>query len=130
VRRTSAQGDVSRAHGTWIAADRYQESSALAFHLPDHPETFSLNLSGRANQYDLWPSFAVRARPGDTMILVVDDVAGTHPTAGMLAPHFTGMRQGEVVPLARRGDLVKNLRIWVLDGWRGTWPAARLRSRI
>ena len=114
---------------THVAADRYQEASALAFHLPENPETFSLNVSGRANQYDLWPSFAQRARPGDALILVLDDVAGTHPTVDSLAIHFASVDRGPPVSLARNGDPVKNLRIWLLSGWRGTWPSSRLRSR-
>jgi hypothetical protein len=112
-----------------IAADRYQEASELAFHLPGRPQTFALNLSSRPNQYELWPSFPDRAQPGDSLILVVDDVIGIHPAAEMLASHFGSMRQGEQVPIFRNSELVKNLRIWLLDGWRGTWPRRALRSR-
>ena len=110
------------SYRTWIAADRYQEASELAFHLPTNPQTFSLNLSSRANSYDLWTAFPQRAYPRDAMILVVDDVEGTHATATLLAPHFARMTKGELVPIARNGDQTKRLRIWVLDGWRGTWP--------
>ena len=112
-----------------VASDRYQEASELAFHLPDHPETFSLNLSGRPNQYDLWPAFPERGRVGESLLVVVDDVAGTHPTIAILAPHFAKVSRGDQVALTRAGELVKNLRIWRLDGWRGTWPPGRLRSR-
>ena len=110
------------SYRTWVAADRYQDASELAFHLPDHPEVFSLNLSGRSNTYDLWPSFTERASRRDAMILVVDEVAGTHPSLAMLSPHFERVTQGEMVTLARNGDPVKYLRIWVLDHWRGSWP--------
>jgi len=112
-----------------ISGDRYQEASELAFHLSDHPETFSLNLSSRPNQYDLWPTFPERAHIGESLLVVVDDVAGTHPTIAILGPHFTSVNQGDQVALTRRGELVKYLRIWRLDGWRGTWPLSRLRSR-
>lgn len=119
------------SYRTLVGADRYQEASELAFHLPDQPETFALNLSGRPNQYDLWPTFPERAQPRDALILVLDDVegAGQHPTAALLAPHFITVRQGDPVALARNGDVTKRLRIWVLDGWRGTWPEGSLRSR-
>ena len=121
---------TSRAPATvFIGTDRYQDASELAFHLPGHPATLSLNLSSRPNQYDLWPSFSHRAQPGDTLILVVDDVSGIHPVAETLAVHFASLREGERVPLSRDGELVKNLRIWFLDGWRGTWPQRALRSR-
>ena len=116
------------SYRTHVGADRYQEASALAFHLPNHPETFALNLTSRANQYDLWPSFAERAQPRDALILVVDDVVGAHPTVAALAPHFRSVSRGEQVVLARNGDVVKQLRIWQLDGWLGTWPPRSLRS--
>ena len=113
----------------FVAADRYQEASELSFHLHDHPETFSLNLSGRSNQYDLWPQFPERGRVGDSVVVVVDDVAGTHPTIAILTPHFATVTEGPQVALTRAGGLVKYLRVWRLDGWRGTWPRTGLRSR-
>jgi dolichyl-phosphate-mannose-protein mannosyltransferase len=118
------------SYRTWVAGDRYQEASALAFHLPNHPETFSLNLSSRPNQYDLWPRFAERAQPPrDILLLVVDDVEGTHPTVELLRPHFERVIKADAVTLARNGDPVKYLRVWHLERWRGTWPAPRLPSR-
>jgi 4-amino-4-deoxy-L-arabinose transferase-like glycosyltransferase len=135
VARSAGWDDLARAvdriysarrlissYRTLVGADRYQDASELAFHLPNHPEVFALNLTSRANQYDLWPSFPDRARPRDGLILVVDDVVGTHRTVELLTPHFATVRQGEQVALARAGDVVKNLRVWILDGWRGTWP--------
>lgn len=110
------------SYRTWAAAERYQDASELAFHLPENPEVFSLNLSSRANQYDLWPGFTDRAYPRDAMILVIDEVADTHPTLALLAPHFERVTRGEMVTLARGGDPVKYLRIWMLDRWRGSWP--------
>ncbi|HEU4994607.1 MAG TPA: glycosyltransferase family 39 protein [Gemmatimonadaceae bacterium] len=117
------------SYRTHVAGNRYQEATALAFHLPGHPQTFSLNLASRANQYDLWPSFRESAQPGDALLLVVDDVGGSSPTVETLAPHFSRATRGELVHLTRNGALVKNLRIWVLDGWRGTWPQDEVRSR-
>ena len=96
---------------------------------PGHPETFSLNLSGRSNQYDLWPQFLERGRVGDSVVVVVDDVAGTHPTIAILTPHFATVTEGPQVALTRAGGLVKYLRVWRLDGWRGTWPRTGLRFR-
>ena len=117
------------SYRTWIAADRYQDASELAFHMPEQPRTFSLNLSGRANHYDLWPPFAETAHPRDGLILVVDAVEGVHPAVALLTAHFERVTEGEMITLAREGDPVKHMRIWVLDGWRGTWPRAGLRSR-
>ena len=130
--------EVHRIHGprlpissyrTWVAATRYQETSELAFHLPDNPEVFALNLTTRPNQYDFWPSFTDRAQPRDGLILVADEVADTSPVVEILRPHFELARRDSMVTLARDGDPVKYVRIWVLDRWRGTWPEAQLRSR-
>lgn len=129
VNRTYSQRLPISSYRTHLAADRYQEASELAFHLPDHPETYALNLTTRANNYDLWPTFVDRALPRDAMILVVDEVLGEHPTVALLTPHFTTVRQGDQAVLARGGDPVKHLRIWMLDGWHGTWPQRSLRSR-
>jgi 4-amino-4-deoxy-L-arabinose transferase-like glycosyltransferase len=57
----------------WIAADRYQDASELAFNLPDTPRVFALNLGGRPNQYDLWTSLYSVARPTDCALVVVDE---------------------------------------------------------
>lgn len=117
------------SHRTWVGADRYQEASELAFHLPDRPQTFSLNLTTRPNHYDFWPQFPERAHPRDGLLLVVDEVAGEHPTLKSLSQHFESVVQKEMVTLAREGDPVKYLRIWHLERWRGTWPERPLRSR-
>jgi 4-amino-4-deoxy-L-arabinose transferase-like glycosyltransferase len=118
----------SSAH-VHVAADRYQDASELAFHLPGHPTTFALNLGGRPNQYDLWPGFPETARPGDDLVLMLDDTPQVPAQILTLAPHFTTVARGDSARLERHGDLVKQFRLWTLRGWRGTWPQAELRSR-
>ncbi|MDB4905373.1 MAG: putative rane protein [Gemmatimonadetes bacterium] len=113
---------LAPAHA-WLGGDRYQETSELALHAPGHPTTFAANIGGRANQYDLWPTFAATARSGDALILALDDGTDVHPTAARLAPYFTAMRAGARVPLMRGRDTVAVRRLWVLEGWRGAWPA-------
>ncbi len=109
----------------WVAGDKYQDASELAFHLPDQAATFSTNLSGRPNQYDLWPGFPQLAHRGDDLVLVLDEVAWPHHTAVVLGPHFRSIEKGSLVPLQRRdGDVAGYRRIWVLRGWNGTWPEA------
>ena len=126
ARVNAARADAPRAVTSWIAGERYQEASELAFHLPDHPETFTVDVNARPNQYDFWPSFTERAHTGDRLLLVLGLYAPPDSDAviAVLAPHFTRVSLREVVAL-RRGEIVRaSRRIWVLDGWRGSWPAA------
>ena len=106
----------------WIAADRYQDAAELAFHLPHHPPTFSLNFSGRSNQYDLWPGFEDRAQPGDDLVLALDESPDAHPIATTLAPYFDAVSRGALVQLANGRDVVTQRRLWILRGWKGGWP--------
>jgi 4-amino-4-deoxy-L-arabinose transferase-like glycosyltransferase len=118
----TAMATTGRA--VYVAADRYQDASQLAFHLRGHPTTYSLNLSGRPNQYDLWPSFPTRAVPGDAMVLVLDESEDVPPTLQRLAPHFREVRRGDLVELRARRGVVAVRRLWTLSGWAGSWPAA------
>jgi 4-amino-4-deoxy-L-arabinose transferase-like glycosyltransferase len=112
---------------TWLAGDRYQEASELAFHSPAHPRVFATNLSGRANQYDLWPGFAAVATAGDNLVIVVDDseVGNPHAAIRALMPFFAEARRGALVSLRRGAGEIGTRRVWTLVGWRGGWPASR-----
>jgi 4-amino-4-deoxy-L-arabinose transferase-like glycosyltransferase len=110
---------------TFAGADRYQDVSELAFHLPDHPEVFCVCLSGRHNQYELWPGFADVARPGDALVLLLDERGEgvVHETAKLLTPYFASVTRGARAPLLRGSDTVTVRRVWTLAGYRGGWPA-------
>jgi hypothetical protein len=105
-----------------VGADRYQDVSELAYHLPDRPDVFCVCLSGRRNHYELWPGFASRARPGDALVLALDERAEMHEDVTRLSPHFDRVTQGPVAPLLRGRDTVTVRRVWVLEGYRGGWP--------
>lgn len=97
----------------WVAADRYQDASALAFHLSDHPTVFSLNLGGRPNQFDLWKTVYDTMRPGDGMIAVFDDNAVGDTLGVRVARWFREAKRGPQVVL-RRGDApIAHRRIWL-----------------
>jgi len=113
---------------TFIAANRYQEAAVLAFHMTSRPRTFSLNVGSRANQYDLWPTFAQTAVPGDTLLVLLDAVEGTHPAVASLAPHFAAVRVGADIARTRGVDTVGLFRVWEMAGWRGTWLPTPIRS--
>jgi 4-amino-4-deoxy-L-arabinose transferase-like glycosyltransferase len=125
--RTAHDAETQTGKHTWLAGDRYQEASEIAFLLPAHPKTFATNLSGRTNQYALWPGFAQTAAEGDNLILVVDEVTDhQHEALAALIPHFQEFRSGPLAELRRgTGGVITSRRVWTLLGWRGTWPVAR-----
>ncbi len=126
--RYDRDSTAAAGHRSWVAGERYQEASELAFHLPDHPITFAIDVRGRANQYDLWPSFSERAHPGDRLVLVLGlfTLPENDPVIAALRPHFGSVELREVVAL-RRGAAVRAWRrVWVLEGWHGSWPSAAL----
>ena len=120
VARAAAQRDHAPA---WIGADRYQDASELAYHGTGRPTTFSMNLAGRANQYDLWPGFAQLAHPAESLVLALDESVGMHPTVVRLAPFFATAERGPLVAIPSRRGPVGVRRIWVLHRWNGGWPA-------
>jgi hypothetical protein len=107
----------------WLGADRYQDVSELAYHMPGRPIVFCNCLSARHNQYELWPTFPQRATPGDALLVVVDETSDVHGTVARLTPHFTAVSRGPLAPLLRGGDTVSVRRVWTLVGYRGGWPA-------
>ena len=120
----SASATVTASTGmpTWLGGDRYQEASELAFHDARHPATFATNLSGRVNQYTLWPGFADLARAGDNLVLVLDDSDDKPGPVGALRPFFAAVERGNGVELRRGAGVITTRRLWVLKGWRGGWP--------
>ncbi|HEU4584877.1 MAG TPA: glycosyltransferase family 39 protein [Gemmatimonadaceae bacterium] len=103
----------------WFAGNRYQDASEIAFHLSSHPEVFSLNIASRPNEYDLWPSFAERARPGDDLVIALIPPAPDRPDTviSTLRPHFARALHVERVRVTDGANLVRD--VWVLEGWRG-----------
>ena len=109
----------------WVGAERYQDVSELAYHLPEHPDATCTCLRGRRNQYELWPRFAERASVGDALVLALDERPGdqVHEAAAALAPYFTRVTRGALAPQMRGADTVSVRRVWTLEGYRGGWPA-------
>ena len=81
-------------------------------------------LTGRRNQYELWPGFATAAKPGDALVLLLDErkEGVLHESAALLAPFFSAVARGDLVPLLRGTDTVAVRRMWTLSGYRGGWP--------
>ncbi|MES2176216.1 MAG: glycosyltransferase family 39 protein [Gemmatimonadota bacterium] len=110
---------------THVAADRYQDVSELAYHLPDRPLVFCTCLSGRHNQYEIWPSFPSVGQPGDNLVLALEDTSASAGSPAKLGPYFDRVTRGSLAPLMRGGDTVAMRRIWTLEGYRGGWPVGR-----
>ena len=117
---------LARSEGTpppiFVGAERYQDASELAFHLPDHPRAFAMNLTGRANQYDLWPQFVDAAPLGATLILVLDDERNEPRVIRKLGCCFMRIDESEGVMLMRGNSVVEKKRVWILSGKRDGWP--------
>ena len=122
VARARREVAPSSVGTVWVAADRYQEASALAFHLPDHPEVFSLNLGGRTNQYDVWPNAYARVQPGDGLIAVFDDKPAGDSLAALVGTWFTTRAPGAQIVLTRAGGAITRRRIWHYTGARAVPP--------
>jgi undecaprenyl-diphosphatase len=128
-KRAAMRLGVGRGRGApaseiaFVAAERYQDASEVAFHLPDHPRVYSLNLTGRANQYDLWSQFRDDAQLGSTLILVLDDERTEPRVIRKLACCFARIDESEGVTLMRAGALIEKKRIWILSGKNDGWPS-------
>jgi 4-amino-4-deoxy-L-arabinose transferase-like glycosyltransferase len=123
-------GADARATSTsvWFAGNRYQDASEIAFHLPGHPEVFSLNIASRPNEYDLWPSFAERARPGDALVIALIPPAPGRPDTviAALRSHFERTTHVDRLRISDGADLVRD--VWVLEGWRGEGGEVRRQT--
>ena len=106
----------------WLAADRYQDAAELALLVPGHPTVFALGIGSRRSQYDLWPSFAGTAHPGDDLVVALDTGAPVPYPATILRPHFATAAPLARVALTRAGDTVAVRELWTFSGWRGSWP--------
>lgn len=109
-----------------VAANRYQDASMLAFHLPGRPVIPALNLGGRPNQYELWPNFTNEPKPGLTLLLVLElPREGVPGPIRRLTTYFDSITPGPLIPLKRGAVELGHRRLWILSGWNGIWPDPR-----
>ncbi|HET7551557.1 MAG TPA: glycosyltransferase family 39 protein [Gemmatimonadaceae bacterium] len=120
--------DESAGTRVWFAGNRYQDASEIAFHLPGRPNVFSLNIASRPNEYDLWPSFAERARPGDDLVVALIPPSPGRPDTviSVLRQHFTRAEHISTVRITDDADLVRD--VWVLGGWKGEGSGGRVQG--
>ena len=118
VQRARNDSFLSGTSKRWVAAERYQDASELAFNLPDQPTVFSLNMSGRANQYDLWSGALEHLRADDAMVVAFDANAVGDSLAGVVGGWFTSTQRGETVQLRREKGVIGERRLWLYRGAR------------
>lgn len=110
----AASARAAGCNGMWIAADRYQDAGELAFNLPSHPRVFSLNLGGRPNQYDVWPTLYSLAAPTDCALVIVDEGPG-----GTAVVNRLGAESAALIGDAEmkwKGVVVDRRAIWLVRG--------------
>jgi hypothetical protein len=110
----------------WIAANRYQDAAELAWHLPTHPTVYSLNIAGRHNQYDLWPTLDDVAQRGDSVLLILD-AQDTPPPIVSLSQDGSTAVPGALVDMRWNGTgkVVGRRRVWHIS-----WLASFGRSPL
>ena len=113
IRSSTAASDV------WVAANRYQDASELAFHLPDQPTVFALNLASRRNQYDLWDTAHDRVRPGDGLVVAFEATPQGDSLADVVGTWFRDHRAAATVDLTRDGGVVTQRQHLALSPGRG-----------
>jgi hypothetical protein len=104
----------------WLAAEKYQDASELAWWVPGHPEIFSINTGSRPNQYDFWPQLSDSARAGSSLILVgpadgADSAIAANPGLTELLPRYHQVTLLGIFELGRGGSVRERKRIWLLD---------------
>jgi undecaprenyl-diphosphatase len=108
---------------TFLASDRYQITSELAFYVPGRPPAYNLNLGRRLNQYDLWEG--PDARRGWDALYVQE---GTRPLDERVAGAFARIDGPVVVEIPGGGRVARTFTVYRGHGFRGV-PAPAGPSR-
>ena len=105
------------ARPPFLASDRYQIASELAFYVPGNPRVFNANLGRRMNQYDVWGGWEdLRGRDG----LFVTYGAGEAP--GELQAAFRQVERVRLVRITHRGEHLRDFSIYWGRDFRGFPP--------
>ena len=103
----------------YVATNRYQEAAELAFHLPEHPTVFSLNVRRRSNQYAIWPGFEDTASAGDCLVFVDIDDSGARRIVESLRDQFSAVTEIGPTQRKRGRGVTADYRLWAFSGWTG-----------
>ncbi|HSE94821.1 MAG TPA: dolichyl-phosphate-mannose--protein mannosyltransferase, partial [Methylomirabilota bacterium] len=99
---------------TFLASDRYQITSELAFYVAGRPPAYNLNLGRRLNQYDLWEG--PDRRQGWDALYVQE---GTRPLDERVAHAFARIDGPIVVEIRRGGQVIRTFTVYQGHDFRG-----------
>jgi hypothetical protein len=94
----------------YIFSETYHMASELSFYLPEHPQTYMLNMGARKNQFDLWPGLEQFVGKDDVGIFV----SWNYDSPGEFAD-FQELIHEEELEINFRGE---SLRIAKIQVWR------------
>jgi hypothetical protein len=99
---------------TFLASDRYQITSELAFYVAGHPPAYNLNLGRRLNQYDLWET--PNSKTGWDAIYVEE---GVRPLDPRVTEAFERIDEPLVADVRQGDRLVRRFAVYRAHGFRG-----------
>jgi hypothetical protein len=99
---------------TFLASDRYQIASELAFYTPGPPPAYTFNLGRRLNQYDFWDG--PETRLGWDAVYVKE---GRRPLGARVQDAFERVDPPTVVEIKRGEQIVRVFTLHRGYGFRG-----------
>ncbi len=93
-----------------VFSESYHMASELAFYLPDHPQTYTVNLGARKNQFDLWSGLEEHVGLGKDGIFV-----SWNSESPGLATTFKGLLYEEKFLVSFKGDSLRYAKIQIWD---------------
>jgi undecaprenyl-diphosphatase len=110
----AARASMPDPDRTFVASDRYQVTSELAFYTPGRPPAYNFNLGRRLNQYDFWDG--PNTRLGWDAVYVK---AGRRPLDEGVRAAFERVDPPTVVEIRRGGRVVRVFSLYRGYGFRG-----------
>jgi len=95
---------------SYIFSETYHMASELSFYLPEHPQTYMLNMGARKNQFDLWPGLEQFVGKDEVGIFV----SWNYDSPGEFAK-FQKLIYEEELPINFKGE---PLRVAKIQVWR------------
>jgi undecaprenyl-diphosphatase len=98
----------------FLASDRYQIASQLAFYVPGHPTVYNANFGRRRNQYDLWGGWEELADRDGVFVL-----SGVMDPPPALRDAFRAVERVRTLVVSRHGQPIHTYSIFRGHEFRG-----------